>query len=444
MSSQDFSLIDKLPQSIDLEIDVLAAIILSGEKFALIKNIISSYDFALPEHKQLFHAMEQCFLKNNIFDYSQLYDFIKSNELLAKVGSEENLHKLKCHVPNLRKIENYAKQIKNKSIRRQQTTTAVEIISKLKEDRPETDQEIDTLISKLKDQSYKPLEDVYFDAYDLNRQFITNITQKQQIGIPTYFIKLDELTGGFMPKTLTTLAAETSFGKTTFALNMALKMCLEKQKVAYLSLEMTNFELIGKINSMFSQVSYMDLIKRNFSDDEWEHMRSFSENVILPNHFFICEVGLDINQIIMTTRHLKKEKNISLLIVDHLQFIQSKRRFDNRNHEISEYTHKLKELAKELNISILILSQLNRGNVMRADKRPMAHDLRDSGSIAQDSDNIWFLFRESIYNKDFQDKNQTELIIRKNRIGERDIAIYYDFNARISLFTEKPYLPERV
>jgi replicative DNA helicase len=444
MNSTDFTLIDKLPQSIELEVDVLASIYLDGGNYHKVADIINAYDFANPHHTNLFHAMTLCLEKNRIITPELLKDFITSNNLMEKIGGEITLITLQNHVPSFRKLATYCKQIKVKSTRRKQITLSVELIGKLKEDFPETDQEVDGIISSLKDASYKPLEQVYVDFADVNNQFVAKITQAEAMGIGTGFHQLDEVTGGFRPKTLTTLAAETSFGKTTFAFNIAFKMALEKNKIAYLSLEMTNEELAVKANSMMTGLSYMDLIQRRFQDADWETMQMYSQNAVPHNHLFMCECGLDISQIVMTTRHLKQQKGIKVLIIDHLQFIKGKKNAENRNLEISHYTHTLKELAKELDIAILILSQLNRGNTLRADKRPFSFDLRDSNSIAQDSDNIWFLFKESAYNKEFEDKNQVELIIRKNRGGERDVAVFFDFNGKTSTFLEKPNLPQRV
>lgn len=445
MFPQKFSLVDKIPASLDLEFSVLSHIYWDSEIFPKVFEILSSQDFFKPEHVKLFYAMEQCFLKDGIVSKQSVSDFLESNNLLEKVGGNDYISQLETRAPEFENTISFCKRIKTKSTRRKKLILAVEYISKIKEDTEDTENELNLILSKIsKLNDEKPVTDIYEDLTTINKRTLNSIKQTKDESVLTGFYRIDEITGGFRPKSLNVIAAETSFGKTTLALNMFYNMGQNNHKVAYLTLEMTKEELALKINSRFTGLSFMQFQRRQLQHEDWQKLHEIHETRIKNTNLYISDAALDINEIVSTTRKLKETLGIEILFVDHLHYIKSKKYQDNKNLEISAYTHTLKELAKELNIAIVILSQVNRGNVMRADKRPNKSDLRDSGSIAQDCDSLAFIFRESSYNKDFPDPEQLEYIIRKNRGGETDIAIYLHFDGKSSTIIEKEMQPTKV
>lgn len=427
MSSQDFSLVDKIPNSIDLEKELLGTLLLNGKNFLEVSNVLTSQDFALPNHKRLFYFMEQVFLKYKTVSDSLLLDYLKSNNEIDAIGGEIYFVELTEMFAPCNPVEVTAKIIKNKSRRRKLMEKGVILLGKCKEDTSDTDEELDKLLFEM-NKINSITDDVYKKFGPVCRQTISDLINKPQLGINTGYFELDAVLGGFYKKQLTVLSAETSMGKTALALNFYCSFSKQGYKVAYLTLEMTEEEISIRALQILTHFSFNKIRSMSMTSDEFKEL-SNAVDYYDSISSVISDKNLQIFDIKKTTRKLKQDLNIDILIVDHLHFIKNNKISENRALEVSFYTSELKMLAKELDISIILLSQINRSSAKQLDRRPELSDLKDSSSIEQDADNVIFIYREWIHNKD-SDPNLTEIIVAKNRNGERNKTVHLFFEGK--------------
>jgi len=323
-----------------------------------------------------------------------------------------------------RKDYDYAKIIKEKSVLRQTIESATEIVRQGYEE-PEdaisyldkAEQSILEISRRQQRQGFVPLRSVLLDTF----QAIEDLYGKHGMvtGVPSHFTDLDNLTSGFQRSDLVIIAGRPSMGKTAFALNIARNVAVENSiPVAIFSLEMSKEQLAIRLLCAEAQVDASKLRGGYIKKSDFPKLTS-SADVLTRSPIFIDDsAGINVREMRGKARQMKIEHNIGLIIVDYLQLMQGVTRVENRVQEISEISRTLKMLAKELDVPVVALSQLNRAVENRPDKRPMLADLRESGAIEQDADVIVFIYREEFY---FQDKpeckNLAELIIGKQRNG---------------------------
>lgn len=444
----EFSLIDRLPASIELEKGVLGSVMLDGKSYKRVQEVLNEQDFVLPQHKTLFRIFGEVVNKHSILDIQFLMDHLRSNVLMEGVGGEIYLMDLidKKFLPI--PLEEAVKTIKLKSVRRKQYEFAIELLGKLKEDQHNTSNEIDQILNKLANTNKFTLDNPYVSVCNASQKFLLELVEKQITCISTGFSSIDAYIGGLFKGQLVTIAAETSMGKTTFAWQIALNLALKKIPVAYTSLEMSEREMIGKAFSVFTGVPYLKMRSLDIDSPEMGQMKNINREAFSTMPLYISEKTLNIYDIKRAARKLKVESDIQLLLIDHLHFIQNKKENETRNQEISFLTSEIKALAKELDIPIIILSQLNRSGATRLNRSPVLTDLRDSGSIEQDSDVVMFLYRPGVHTINEEPGNQidlkyTEIIIPKNRNGERNVKVELVFNPEFSQFNEPYYKEEK-
>lgn len=447
MNKQPFSLVDTIPNSIDLEKSLLGAIIFDGKTFDQVRNYINCHDFALPQHQKLFQAMEEMFNSNIAITSNLLLDKLKSSNLLELIGGEIYFVELYQDVhPNSEffniAIIECAKRIKIKSTRRKLMELFVQGISKTKEDTLDTDSELDVIISKISNANSRTIESPYELLHEIGGNYLISKAMSEFSPINSGFPSLDALLGGFKKKHLVTIAAEPSMGKTSFAWHIAINMAAKLHPVAYLSLEMTKEEMYKKALSVYTGMSDSEIDLTSISSPKIDLFNKLNKTSFKDLSLYLTDQTLNILEIKRTTRLMKEKHNIQVLFLDHLHFMQSKKPHETRNAEISLITSELKALAKELDITIVMLSQLNRASSHRPseERRPLISDLRDSGSIAQDSDVVMFIYREGEYKQEI-DPKITEIIIRKNRGGRRNVTANLVFDGATSSFYE-PYYQE--
>ena len=241
-------------------------------------------------------------------------------------------------------------------------------------------------------------------------------------GVPSGFIDLDGVTNGFKKSDLILIAARPSMGKTAFALNIALNAALAKKVVAVFSLEMSKEQLGQRLLSIRSGIDSLKMSTGNLSEDEIVEVADTVDELAGTNLFIDDTAAISVLELRSKARRLKNERGLDMLVIDYLQLMQgskasSKGTDFNRQQEISDISRSLKALARELKIPVIALSQLSRNVELRADKRPLLSDLRESGSLEQDADIVMFLYREEYYNQETENVNQAEVIIAKNRNG---------------------------
>ncbi|MDE5834380.1 MAG: replicative DNA helicase, partial [Ruminococcus sp.] len=260
-----------------------------------------------------------------------------------------------------------------------------------------------------------PLSDAIMEAYDRLGK-ISGPEKEKYIGARTGYTLLDSIISGLNKSDLIIIAARPAMGKTAFAMNIAVNVAKRTDKdVVTFNLEMSREQLAMRMISTESLVDSNRLRNGRISSDEWVKLATGAGYLSTLNMYIDDTAGMTVQNI---KSRLRKVRNLGLVIIDYLQLITSSSRYDNRAIEVSEITRQLKIMAKELNVPIILLSQLSRGVESRSDKRPMLSDLRESGSIEQDADIVLFLYRDAYYNKESTKQNISECIVAKNRHGE--------------------------
>ncbi|WP_346686284.1 replicative DNA helicase [Megamonas hypermegale] len=415
-------------QNIDAEKSLLGSILISPDTGIAIdeaNQILQPIDFYRPQHREIYSAMLELFKKNEPADNVTVVEQLNKRHKLEYVGGIAYITSLADCVPSTARLKYYAKIVKEKSILRKLCNTAQAILDDC-ENNMDTGAILDKAeqgildISKTSDNDriIEPVEVITKTYQELEER--CNRQQEGRLsGINIGFTKLNEMTGGLQKNNLIIIGARPAMGKTSFALTLALNVALQKIGVAIFSLEMSKEQLTERLISIHGEINSNRMRNGTLNSDELNYIVEACTKLAEIPLFINDTSNISISQLRTKARKLKREKNIELIIIDYLQLMcgtKSKGDF-NRVQEISEISRELKLLAKELNITVIALSQLSRNVETRQDKRPMLSDLRESGAIEQDADIVAFLYREAYYNKNANDERHAELIIAKHRSG---------------------------
>jgi replicative DNA helicase len=414
------------PQSLEAEVSVLGGILLENEALNRVLEVIQEGDFYRESHRKIFAAILQLYERNEPADLITLSEVLKKREEFESVGGIEYLNSLVNIVPTAANITYYAKIVKEKSILRKLINRATEIISQGYGGSGDVDEFLDraerSIFEISEDRirpSFYPIKDIIKSSF----KTIEKLYEKRQLitGVPTGFAKLDELTSGLQPAELIIVAGRPSMGKTAFALNIAQHAAIEAQvPAAVFSLEMAKEQLALRMLCSEAKVDAHRLRGGFLSESDWPKLTRAAGNLSEAPIFIDDTPGLTALEMRAKSRRLKKEHNLGLVIVDYLQLMRGRPDSDTREQEISDISRSLKSLAKELNVPVIALSQLNRRVEERGDRRPQLSDLRESGAIEQDADVIIFLYRDEVYSKSEDNKGKAEIIIGKQRNGPTD------------------------
>ena len=423
--SKEFSLIDKVPCCPEIEKIVLGEILIDGSSFKRVKDIINSHDFFMPNNKVLFKALEDISTKGSSISEPIILDYLKTNNIFEKIGGDLFFNQLQQMFATGPTVEECARKIKDRSTKRKLLELFIQAISKLKEDLPDTNEDLDRIVSKINLASQQSVGDTSQTLGEVCRDVLLDLITKPSQALMTGFPKLDEITHGIHLKDLIILAAETSMGKTTFAWYLALNIAANGYPITFLTLEMSKKEMARKAISIFSGETYENIETCNFSSESFKLFEQACENYDkLSIH--LEEKNMDIYEIKRVVRDHVIRYGVKLVVVDHLHFMKRNTNSENRYSELTIITGELKALAKELDIAIIALSQLSRAGSTRLDRRPQKSDLRDSGSIEQDADVILFLYREGVIDRE-KDPRLAEVIVSKNRHGEGNKTVHMIF-----------------
>ena len=414
------------PQSLEAEVSVLGGILLENEALNRVLEVIQEGDFYRESHRKIFSAILQLYERNEPADLITLSEVLKKREEFEAVGGIEYLNSLVNSVPTAANITYYAKIVKEKSILRKLINRATEIISQGYGGSGDVDEFLDraerSIFEISEDRirpSFYPIKDIIKSSF----KTIEKLYEKRQLitGVPTGFAKLDELTSGLQPSELIIVAGRPSMGKTAFALNIAQHAAIEGQvPAAIFSLEMAKEQLALRMLCSEAKVDAHRLRGGFLSESDWPKLTRAAGNLSEAPIFIDDTPGLTALEMRAKSRRLKKEHSLGLVIVDYLQLMRGRPDSDTREQEISDISRSLKSLAKELNVPVIALSQLNRRVEERGDRRPQLSDLRESGAIEQDADVIIFLYRDEVYSKSEDNKGKAEIIIGKQRNGPTD------------------------
>ncbi len=411
------------PQSLEAEVSVLGGILLENEALSRVLEVIREGDFYRESHRKIFSAILELFERSEPADLITLSEVLKKRAAFEEVGGIEYLNSLVNSVPTAANISYYAKIIKEKSILRKLINRATEIVSQGYGDAGNVDDFLDraehSIFEISEDRvrpSFYPIKDIIKSSF----KTIEKLYEKRQLitGVPTGFTRLDELTSGLQPSELIIVAGRPSMGKTAFALNIAQHAAIEAQvPAAVFSLEMAKEQLALRMLCSEAKVDAHRLRGGFLSESDWPKLTRAAGNLSEAPIFIDDTAGLTALEMRAKSRRLRAERNLGLIIVDYLQLMRGRADSDTREQEISDISRSLKALAKELNVPVVALSQLNRRVEERGDKHPQLADLRESGAIEQDADVIIFLYREEVYNKSEDKKGKAEIIIGKQRNG---------------------------
>lgn len=416
------------PQNIEAEKSVLGALMLDKDAIIKIADLIRPSDFYNDNHRLIFETILELYEKREPIDVLSLSNALEEKKKLEQTGGSSYLTSLVNTVPSASNITHYAKVVQKKSVLRKLITAATEI-AELSYNSPEevshlldqAEQKIFSIGQKFIKKEFTPIKKILEEAFER----IDNLHKgdKELRGIATGFPDLDRLLSGLQNSDLIILAARPSVGKTTLALDIARQIGVNhKIPVGIFSLEMSADQLIDRMIAAQADIDLWRLrtgkLRTEEGSDDFQKIGE-AMGVLSEAPIFIDDSGnLNIMEMRTIARRLQAEHKLGIIIIDYLQLMEgSLRSGDNRVQEISQISRALKQLAKELNIPILALSQLSRQVESRPDQRPKLSDLRESGSIEQDADVVLFIYREDLVKQDTPNKNIADIIIAKHRNG---------------------------
>lgn len=442
------------PHSLEAEQMILGGLLLDEHAYLNIAGIIHEEHFYLKEHQLMFsHIMKLKQLQRNI-DAVTLSDSLKTNNQLDYVGGNEYINNLVDAVVSSANIKSYADIVKERYILRELANAGTEISNLAY--MPLT-QEIEVVLDNAEQRIFK-IKDLsvhtkqFIDLKELLNKVVQHSLEMAQredkssiTGIASFYTQLDELTSGFQRGELIIVAGRPGMGKTSFALNVAENIAVRgKLPVAIFSLEMTGEQLAQRLLSSCGRVNQSQIKRGTLTHDEMNQLY-LALNKLREAPIYIAETpGINVIDLKAKVRRLKDQVgNLGMVVIDYVQIMSGLRenRNSNRAQEIADISRSLKALALELNIPIILLSQLNREVESRQDKRPNIADLRESGALEQDADIILLLYRDDYYDTESRDKGLAELNIAKNRSGSTGM-VKLVFNGKITRFDNLQYTYE--
>lgn len=413
------------PQNLDAEQAVLGTVLLQDKSVLKIAEILTPEDFYRDAHKTIYRVMLDLFEKREPHDLITVNNLLGDRKKLEEVGGAAYLASLTDIIPFTGTLVHHAGIIRKKSILRQliQTTSdiaarcyhAQDDIDALVEDAEKTIFEIAQSKNK---QGFQPMSDIVPKAFDR----ITRLFERQEhiTGVATGYDELDRITAGMQPADLVIIAGRPSMGKTALAMNIVQHAAIiEKIPVAVFSLEMSMEQLALRMLCSIGRIDSQRIRTGRLLEKDWPDLTR-ATGILSEAPIHIDDTaGITVLEMRAKARRLKSEHDLGMVVVDYLQLMQGRSQSENRTQEISDISRSLKAMAKELDVPVIAISQLNRGLESRTDKRPQLSDLRESGAIEQDADVIAFIYRDEVYNKaeDNPNRGLAEVIIGKQRNG---------------------------
>lgn len=429
------------PHNIDAEQSVLGSLMLDKDAIIKVADTLRTGDFYKPDHNDIYDAILALYEKREPIDALSLSNILEERGKLDRVGGSAYVTSLVNSVPTASNVSHYAKLVQKKALLRRLISTATDIAEMGYDESEdvhkvldEAEQKLFAVSQKYIKQDFVPIRSILESAFDRIDELHKNDGAMR--GVPSGYPDLDHLLAGFQKSDLIILGARPSVGKTTFALDIARQIgTLAKIPVGIFSLEMGADQLIDRMIAAEAGVDLWRLRTGKLSSEgEHNDFQRIGEaiGVLSEAPIFIDDSGsLNIMEMRTMARRLQAEHNLGMIIIDYLQLMEGRARSsENRTQEISEISRGLKQLARELNIPIIALSQLSRGLESRPDQRPKLSDLRESGSIEQDADVVMFLYREDRVKPDTPNKGIVDVIVAKHRNGPvGQVSLYFQENS---------------
>ncbi len=414
------------PQAMEAEQSVLGGLLLDNRRWDEVADVVSDEDFYSQTHREIFRAILALCEDNHPADVVTASEWLEKNGRLDTVGGLAYLGSLAKNTPSTANLVAYARIVRERSILRRLIGAATDIVESAYSPEGRSPSEIldhaEQVIFEIAQRDsrrrsgFMPLKGLLTQAIDRIEELFDS--ESPLTGVPTGFTDLDDMTSGLQPSDLIIIAGRPSMGKTSLAMNIAENAAVGcKLPVAVFSMEMPGEQLAMRMLASLGRINAHRIRTGKLSDDDWPRLTS-AVGLLNDAPIYVDDTpALTPLELRSRARRLHREHGLGLLIVDYLQLMQATDSTENRATEISNITRSLKIMAKELNVPLIAMSQLNRSLESRPNKRPVMSDLRESGAIEQDADVILFIYRDEVYNEDSADKGTAEIIVGKQRNG---------------------------
>ncbi len=410
------------PQDLAAEQSVLGAMMMSKEAIADVVDTIKGRDFYRPSHELIFDAIIELYGRGEPADPITVADQLSKTGELTRAGGHIYLHELLSSVAIAANAGYYAEIVHEKAVLRRLVDASIKIAQLGYQGTGDVTDIVDAAEQAVYEVSegrtsddYKPLSALIEPTID---EMEAIASRSGMSGVPTGFAELDELTNGFHPGQMVIVAARPAVGKSTVALDFARAAAIRNRlTTAYFSLEMSQTEIVMRLLSAESQVALNHIRNGKMTDEDWQRVVAKTTQVSEAPLFIDDSPNLTMMEIRAKARRLRQRHDLRLVIIDYMQLMTSGKKVESRQLEVSEFSRQIKLLAKELQIPVIALSQLNRGPEQRTDKKPMLSDLRESGSLEQDADMVVLLHRDDMYDRDSPRAGEADFIVAKHRNG---------------------------
>jgi len=404
------------PQDVIAEQSVLGGMLLSKDAIGSVVEVLRERDFYRPAHELIYDAIVDLYGRGEPADPVTVAAELSKRGDLVRAGGAPYLHTLISSVPTAANAGYYAKIIRERAIMRRLVEAGTKIVQLGYTDEGEADDAVDqaqaevfAVTERRASEDYVQLSQLMPQAYDEIEKIAAGVMGQ---GVKSGFKDLDALTNGFHPGNMIVLAARPAVGKSTLGLDIARHASIHNRETSVIfSLEMSRSEITMRMLAAEARVPLNNIRSGKLGEEEWSKMARRMGEISDAPMFIDDSANLSLMEIRAKSRRLKQRHNLKLIIIDYLQLMTSGKRVENRQQEVSEFSRQLKLLAKELNVPVVAISQLNRSPEQRSDKKPMLSDLRESGSIEQDADVVILLHREDLYDSQMLNYTLQDLLI---------------------------------
>ncbi|MCH9799600.1 MAG: replicative DNA helicase [Betaproteobacteria bacterium] len=431
MADEQLDALKLPPHSIEAEQSVIGGLLLENEALDKVADILNADDFYQHDHKIIYQHIARLIERNRPADIVTVAESLENTAELASVGGIAYLGSLAQNTPTAANIRRYAEIVRERAIMRKLVTVGSDIAgSAFSPNGRDAQQLLDEAEAKIfqiaesgnkNNEGFQDIKELLPQVAEKIDELFSREDQSEVTGIPTGFTDLDRMTSGLHGGDLIIVAGRPSMGKTAFSINMAENVALDTGlPVAVFSMEMGATQLATRMIGSVGRLDQHRMRTGRLEDEDWEKLTTALGKLNEAPIFIDEGAGLSSFDVRARARRLHRQTGkLGLIVVDYLQLMAAPAgtRSENRATEISEISRSLKALAKELDVPVVALSQLNRGLEQRPDKRPVMSDLRESGAIEQDADLILFIYRDEVYNPDSEDKGTAEIIVGKQRNG---------------------------
>lgn len=430
------------PQDLDAERSVLGGMLLSKDAIADVLETVRGQDFYRPSHELIYDAILDIFGRGEPADAITVADELTKRGNLQRAGGQAYLHELMQAVPTAANAGYYAEIVAERAILRRLVEAGTRIVQmgygqgggEVEEVVNAAQAEVYAVADKRSSEDYQVIGDI-FDATVDEIEHASG-TQGEMLGVPTGFADLDALTNGLHGGQMVVLAARPAMGKSTLGLDICRAASIEHGLTsAIFSLEMSKSEIVMRMLSAEASIPLQKLRKGDLDENDWAKIADIQGRLSAAPLFIDDSPNLSLMEIRAKARRLKQQHNLKLVVIDYLQLMTSGKKVESRQQEVSEFSRALKLLAKEIEVPVIALSQLNRGPEQRTDKKPQMSDLRESGSIEQDADMVILLHREDAYEKESPRAGEADFIVAKHRNGPT-ATITVAFQGHLSRFKD--------